>query len=384
MQPLIKRLLTLAGVVGLCSSASAGGFIDDVIDTLPAGYVAPADSHVRSTGEYWNDTVEATKAIMENGRTMWIFPTYTAHPEYHWDNKPEQNAAPFGMGIGRMAIDDKGNERTLFLVNFIDSNYRLEPTWGYQWIARKPLGDSGLHVGAGYLAGLSMRADYHWIPFPMVLPVGKIGTDEFSVYGTYIPVLDVGFVYTVITLDDTKNRRGPLPSTSAWHDKHNFLRVGAGWEYIDNGAEENTPHWATNHGSWHAGLRHYSGRNWATDLSYRHSKHLFRSPGNVRQTYKFDNVSLQIQYNIDATDNMRLYTGGGIGWSRMKGPKHKDTSIHPVMSMGATYALTRDVFLNADMTVMLSRFTGVLEAAERNYTVRAMPTDFSLSIGCAF
>ena len=34
------------------------------------------------------------------------------------------------MGRGRQGIDNRGNERSFFLVTFVDSNYRPEPVAG--------------------------------------------------------------------------------------------------------------------------------------------------------------------------------------------------------------------------------------------------------------
>ncbi len=382
MYSTLKRV-ALGALTLLSAPFAQASFIDSVIDTFPAGYVSPAEGQSRSAKAYWDDTVRGTKAIMKDGATTWIFPAYTAHPKFHWDNEREQNAYPFGMGLGRTVVDDRGNERTLYLTTFIDSNYRMEPIVGYQWLARFPLMENGLHWGAGYVAGISARGDYKWIPFPVLLPVAKIGTDRFAVYGTYIPKLDVGFVYTTITIDDHLTRNVALPTSSAWHKKENFVYASIGREYIDNGGEEYTPHFASNGNMYALGLRHYSGRHWATDLSVRHSKHLFRSPGE-EETYDFDNVSLQVQYNIDAADRLRLYAGLGIGYSRMKGSETKDHSVHPVSSIGATYAITNNLFVDAGMTVLVSRFHGGLKAAGPHYNVRSMPTDFALSVGYAF
>lgn len=71
-----------------------------------------------------------------------------------------------------------------------------------------------LHVGAGYLAGITMRGDYMWAPLPLPLPVAKIGTDTVSFYGTFIPFTNVFFFYSTITVDDAKGRKMPLASDS--------------------------------------------------------------------------------------------------------------------------------------------------------------------------
>lgn len=359
------------------SAAQAQSFLADLIDTTPVGMVESNNG-----SHEWSDLLTGSKKIMEEGRSMWIVPTYTNHPTWAWDNRRQQNAHPFGMGLGRQVIDSHGNERSLFFVAFVDSNYRIEPTMGYQWLARYPLGNSGFHVGAGYLLGTTIRGDYAWVPLPMVLPVAKVGTDSVSLYMTYIPFTDVMFMYTTITLDDAKSHKAPLPTTSPWSHVQNFIYAGGGWEYVDNGNTEDTVTYAKNDDSWHFGMRHYSGRNWATDFSYRRSSHLVRLPDR-ENTYKFESYALQIQYNIDATDNLRLYAGGGFGYSIMKGHGKRDDSIHPVTSLGATYAITDNIFVNADMRVSFARFKDSVEGSPDQY-FKAMPTDFSLSLGYAF
>ena len=175
-----------------------------------AGYdVATLGNHEFDYG------MDRAKAIMKEGNSLWVVPTYTNHPTWDWDKRHEENGYPFGMGLGRQVIDNRGNERSFFLVTFVDSNYRPEPVAGYQWVARWPVAGTGLHVGAGYLAAVSARGDYMWVPFPMPLPVAKIGTDDISFYGTYIPVTNVFFFYSTITIDDAKRRDLPLPATSA-------------------------------------------------------------------------------------------------------------------------------------------------------------------------
>ena len=86
------------------------------------------------------------------------------------------------------------------------------------------------------------------------------------------------FFYSTITIDDAKRRDLPLPATSAWSADRNYLYGGWGWEYMDNG-EEFSPSNVKNDSSWHVGMRHYSGRHWATDVSYRRSEHDIKTAG---------------------------------------------------------------------------------------------------------
>ena len=377
-------VLTAGALAALTSQAEARTFLEAVIDTTPAGLVRNSADRPGDFGSLWQDTVRGSEAIMKNGSSVWIVPTYTNHPTWEWPDRAEENGFPFGMGIGRQVIDSRGNERTFFFVNFVDSNYRIEPMVGYQWLARWPLGSTGLHVGAGYLAGFTMRGDYMWLPCPLPLPVAKIGTDTVSFYGTYIPFTNVLFFYSTITIDDAKRRDLPLPASSPWSSAENMISGGMGWQYMDNG-EEYSPNTVKNDSSWHAGMRHYSGRNWATDVSYRRADHDIRSGADLKpKSYRFETWAVQLQYNIDAFDSLRLYAGGGLGYSKMKGPAGSDTSLHPVTSMGATYALTKHLFLNADMFTSFSRFHGTVEGRGGEYLFRSMPTDFTLSVGWAF
>ena len=102
------------------------------------------------------------------------------------------------------------------------------------------------------------------------------------------------------------------------------------------------------------------------------------------KSYRFQTWAVQLQYNIDALDSLRLYAGGGLGYSKMKGPAGKDDSFHPVTSLGATYAVTKNVFVNAEMFTSFARYKGTVEARGDDYVLKPMATDFTLSLGVAF
>lgn len=384
MRPTFKPLLCalLSATVLASAPTQARSFLQAVVDTTPAGFAYETQPESRGTLGFIDATVEGTKQIFAQGNSAILFPTYTNHPKWAWDNRSEENAHPFGGGLARRVIDGRGNERTLYLLSFIDSNYRMEPAVGYQWQARFPIGQSGLHVGAGYQFGLTARADYMWLPAPLPLPVVSVGTENLSVYGTYIPFTNVMFFYTMFTIDDARRRDDPLTAASAWHNKQNFVYAGAGWTYLDSGAEEYTKTWAKNDKSYNAGWRHYSGRHWATDLSYTKGDHDISTP-HGSHSYTIETTALQIQYNMDAADDLRLYAGAGFGYSRMKGPKNSDSDVHPVTSIGATYAVTNNLFVNADMKVSFSRFKHVVED-DANPLFLSAPTNFSLTMGYAF
>ena len=239
-RPTFLARAVFAAAVSFACTAQAGLW-EAVVDTTPAGYARQSSERPGDWASFWSDTKEGTKRIFEEG-------------------------------YARQVIDNRGNERLLFAVNFVDSNYRIEPMVGYSWLARWPIGSTGLHVGAGYLAGITMRGDYMWAPLPLPLPVAKIGTDTVSFYGTFIPFTNVFFFYSTITVDDAKGRKMPLASDSPWVKSPNLLYGSYGWQYVDNG-EEYSKSLMKNDTIWNIGLRRYSGRSWQTDLKYSRAQH---------------------------------------------------------------------------------------------------------------
>lgn len=384
--------ITIAALAAAAGAAHAGfgDALSAIIDTTPAGLTRASSERPGDFATFWADTVEGARMIASQGSDLLILPTYTNHPRWDWPGRDEENANPFGAGFGRQLIDERGNERMLFGIAFVDSNYRVEPVVGYSWMARYPIGNTGLHWGAGYIAGISARGDYMWLPFPVPLPAAKIGTDTVSFYGTYIPFTNVFFFYSTIAIDNAGSRSNPLPATSPFADGRTLVYGGGGWTYMDNGEEE-TNNTVKNDSSWHVGIRRYSGRHWQTDLKYKRSNHDVRvwtdaaqTKGEHKQRLETETYSLTIAYNIDVTQSFRLFAGAGMGYSRAESSTGKDSSVHPVLTTGFTWAVMPRLHVTGGMDTSFARYKGVVEGRSDNYGLRAMPTDFSLSVGWAF
>ena len=163
-----RSALCAACALTLWSGQASAGFFDDVVDTLPGGLAASSDG-------FFSAQLSGFREIVDKGRDGIAFGIWTEHPSFDYDNRSEENALPFGGGVVRTVIDEKGNERMLFGLVFSDSHYYPEPTLGYSWVARWPVSEK-YHVGAGYLLGFTFREDYHWCPIPLPLPVVKAGT----------------------------------------------------------------------------------------------------------------------------------------------------------------------------------------------------------------
>lgn len=224
-----KHALVASLALSVWANQSCAGFWEDAAATLPGG-LAP------SSADFWSSQVDGFKEIMNKGRDGVAFGIWTEHPAFDYDNRSEENALPFGAGVVRTMIDEKGNERMLFGIVFSDSHYYPEPTFGYSWVARWPVSEK-YHVGAGYMLGVTFREDYHWLPIPMPLPVVKAGTDDVGLYMTYIPFTNVFFFYGTIATDSLENRLLPTFETSPFSNR--FELYGAWmWEKTDSATEE--------------------------------------------------------------------------------------------------------------------------------------------------
>lgn len=378
------KALAAASLLPLATGAQASLW-EDIIDTTPAGAVRASAERPGDWKSFWADTTEGFDFIMKNGSDTLVLPLYTNHPTWAWDNRHEENGWPMGGGLARKLIDDKGNERMFFAVAFVDSNYRIEPIAGYAWFARYPIGSSGLNVGAGYIAGITMRGDYMWAPLPLPLPAAKIGFKNVDFYGTWIPFTNVGFFFSSITIDNQARRLDPHPASSPWVKTPNFLYGTYGWQYADNGGDEYSPSTVKNDASWGAGLRRYSGRSWQTDLKYKKVEHeVMNAATGKREGADFETVALTIAYNIDATPNFRMFAGAGFGWSQMKSSAGRDDNIHPVTTIGFTWAFSDRIHLTGSMDTSYSRFKGTTPGRSSDYVMKPMPTDFNLGLGVAF
>ena len=146
----------------IAASPADAGFLDEVAYSLPSGYATTNDG-------FFADQADGVLRVMNEGKTSLILPVYTNHPRWDYDNRHEENGYPWGGGIARSVIDERGNERMVYAIAFSDSHYSVEPFKGYAWLGRWDMGND-FHLGAGYLLGLTFREDYYWYPIPAPLP----------------------------------------------------------------------------------------------------------------------------------------------------------------------------------------------------------------------
>ena len=221
MKNKIIRTIFGAGIIAIASSASAedsGRSVwEAIVDTLPAGVV----SEENSSGSYLSDTWVGMKTIISEGSSGLLLPAYTIHPGYAYktEKRHNENGYTWGGGISRNFIDSRGNRRIMYAMAFSDSHNNFEPFMGYGWLSRWRLGSTPFYAEAGYTIGLTARGDYKWIPFPAPLPLVGVGTDNFSIYGTYVPFSDIFFFFANMTFDDRKTRHMPDTPKSLFSNK---------------------------------------------------------------------------------------------------------------------------------------------------------------------
>lgn len=365
--------LACACACSLFASGTQAGFLEDVASTLPGGLSSNANG-------FFSAQAEGFREIMDKGRDAIAFGIWTEHPAFDYDNRSEENALPFGGGVVRTMIDERGNERMLFGLIFSDSHYYPEPTFGYSWVARWPVSQK-YHVGAGYLLGVTFREDYHWLPIPLPLPVVKAGTDDVGIYMTYIPFTNVFFFYGTVATDSLENRLLPTFEGSPFANR--FELYGA-WmrEKTDSATEQGYS--VTSDPGYMLGLRYFVATNWALDFNYTDSEHDTKNRGVKDKTFEHSTYSAALQYHINLNESLRMHAGLGVGYGKweQKGGGISEDSVFPVVQLGGTWAVTEHTRILAGINLSYPRYHNV--APDGDVMFRPSPAHMYIGAGLAF
>ncbi|CAM3722403.1 lipid IV(A) palmitoyltransferase PagP [Rahnella bruchi] len=119
-----------------------------------------------------------------------FLPVLTRHNRHTHSKKQIEgyNEHPWGGGYGISRYDEKGNWHALYAMAFKDSFNKWEPVAGYGYEKIwQPLDDKEFRLGAGYIAAVSARDNYDYVPFPMVLPLVFAGYSRLTFQATYVP-----------------------------------------------------------------------------------------------------------------------------------------------------------------------------------------------------
>ena len=122
---------------------------------------------------------------------------YALHVDFHDPMGPDyvENPYAWGVGIGRGRMNEAGNEDMLLFLGFEDSHRQTQLNIGYAWQAYwQPIkAASWFKWGVGYTAVIIQRPDIaNGIPFPMLLDLASIKISDFTLYGMYLPIPQIG------------------------------------------------------------------------------------------------------------------------------------------------------------------------------------------------
>ncbi len=386
-------LLASSATAQTTEGSSSERFWRAVNETTSVGLVPPAERRDGWKG-WFADAWDGSKRIFRDGHTDLLLPLNTFHPAYKYPNRDDQNHYPWGGGIARTWIDERDNERLVYAMAFSDSHYDFQPLAGYAWIARWPL-FAGLKGGLGYTVFVSMRADAKYIPFPAILPLASVGTDRFTVYGTWIPTTDVLFFFARISLPYGDG--GPTPAGGAAAtsppgadrspgQRPNLIYAAAAYTNTDAGGIDTVS--SDNSTSAVFGFRRFLTDDIAFDLSATRTKHKLDYAGSTIGSFEQSPVTLAAQYYLPAYRSLRLFAGIGVTYTRINGqdlPGYalEGSSISPAVQAGATFTLTDSLLLTGGLTATFPRNELTQDGAGRG-TLTLSPVIFHLGLGWSF
>lgn len=141
---------------------------------------------------WWQKARDKVATIYDRGGTDLYLSGYVYHGHSTYSEKKlsEFNDNLWGGGVGKSLRNAKGDLETLYAMAIADSHNKPQfmAGYAYQWIWHP--GGPDIEAGAGLAALLISRQDYFGgFPFPIVLPVGSIGSRRAKLMLSYVPHL---------------------------------------------------------------------------------------------------------------------------------------------------------------------------------------------------
>ena len=125
-----------------------------------------------------------------------MLPVHTWHSRWRYDHDKikEYNENPWGFGIGKYIEPTPDRRYGLLALTLQDSFNKPEPCVWYSWQALWGK-EKDFRYSLGFVAGLTFREDFHWIPVPGMAPTIGLEYKSFSVESLYVPGFDVLFTW---------------------------------------------------------------------------------------------------------------------------------------------------------------------------------------------
>ena len=144
----------------------------------------------------WDQATTHLKTIWNAGKWDMMLPFYTWHCpwRYSQEKRKEYNEFPWGIGIGKYIEPTPDRRYGFKVMTFQDSFNKPEPSVWYSWQALWREGKD-FRPTLGFVAGITARENYHWIPVPGAAPVVGFDYKSMSVEALYLPGFDVVFTW---------------------------------------------------------------------------------------------------------------------------------------------------------------------------------------------
>ena len=159
-------------------------------------YAAEDLSEKPTETSLWTQTTQHLGQIWDEGDIELLLPIHTWHNRMSYSSEKirKYNENPWGFGIGKY-IDPVSNRRYgIAALTFQDSFNKPEPTLWYSWQALYREGKD-FRPSCGFVAGLTFRDNYHWLPVPGAAPTVGFDYKNFSLEALYIIGFDVVFTW---------------------------------------------------------------------------------------------------------------------------------------------------------------------------------------------
>jgi len=351
-------------------------------ETTAVGVLPPSERREGWRG-WFADSWEGSRRIFRDGRTDLLLPLRSFHPAYAYPNRDDQNHYPWGGGIARTWIDDRDNERFLYVLALSDSHYDFQPIAGYAWTARWPLA-GGIKAGLGYTVFVTMRSDTNYFPFPAILPLASVGTDAFTLYGAWVPFSDVLLFFARASLQPAGS--GPSAAPGGRRARPNLLYAAAAYVNPDAAGIQTVS--LDNDGAALFGYRRFLDDHFAIELSGTRTRHHLDYAGSTIGSFEQMPIALTAQYHLTPVQGWSLYAGLGVSYTRfseqiMPGYSLSGSSTSPAIQAGVTFALTDSLQLTGGLQATFQR-AELKQGGAGLGTLTQAPVTFTFGLGWSF
>jgi len=158
----------------------------------PAQANAQKDTETEAESSLYQSVKNHLGDIWDNGLYQILFPIHTYHSPltYNSEKRKKYNENPWGGGIGKYIEPEPNRRYGLSFMTFQDSFNKPEPTFFYSWQHLWRAGKD-FRPTAGFVAGITFRENYHWLPIPGAAPTIGLEYKSFSIDTLYVPGFDV-------------------------------------------------------------------------------------------------------------------------------------------------------------------------------------------------